>query len=133
MMRQATNIDAGDDVELRRLVGRGLDRLASGRSAAPGFVDGIASLQPGQAATWRVHLEGKTAYMIVGACDNECTNIDIELVDASGRVVAGDTLPDNFPIVSYTPLDAGAYEIRLVLQGCQLSPCYAGARVLRGG
>ena len=133
MMRQAANITANDDVELRQLVGRSLDRIASGATAAPGFVDGIARLQPGEATVWRVHLVAQSSYMIVGACDNECSNIDIELVDAAGRVVAGDTLPDNFPMVPYTPAASGAHDIRLVLQGCQLAPCYAGARVLSGG
>lgn len=133
MMRQAANITANDDAELRRLVGRSLDRTASGARGAPGFTDGIARLQPGETAIWRVHLEAQAAYMIVGACDNECSNIDIELVDASGAVVAGDTLADDFPMVSYTPATSGSYDIRLMLRNCRLAPCYAGARVLSGG
>lgn len=135
MMRQAT-VTAEQDVELQRLVGSYLDtiqsRLGQGVQPAAGFQDGIADLQPGADARWQIHLLGGTPYHIVGACDNECTNVDIELIDPNGTIVASDTLPDDYPIVSFTPAAAGYYQVRVMMMTCTLAPCYAGARVLTG-
>ncbi len=107
---------------------------AQGLSPAPGFVDEVTGLQPGTDHRWQVSLVGGTAYRIIGACDNECENMDIELINvATGGVVASDVLPDDFPVVNYTPGANGAYIVRIMMQTCTVAPCYAGARVLTGG
>ncbi len=135
MMRQA-NVTNEDDIQLRQLVGRYLDntqgQYGAGMIPAPGFQDGIADLQPGGDARWQLHLQAGTPYRIIGACDNECTNVDLELIDASGAVVASDVLPDDYPIVDHTPPEAGIYQIRVMMMACTVAPCYAGARVLSG-
>ncbi len=135
MMRQATVTDQ-QEIELRQLVGRYLDatqnQYGAGMVAAPGFQDGIADLQPGGDARWQLHLQAGTPYRIIGACDNECSNVDLELIDASGAVVASDVLPDDYPIVDHTPAEAGIYQIKVMMMTCTLAPCYAGARILSG-
>lgn len=105
--------------------------LAQGKSRAPGFNDEIAGLQPGTDHRWQVNLNGGTAYRILGACDNECSNVDIELIDSRGGVVASDTLPDDYPVVDYTPSANGVYYVRIMMQTCTIAPCYAGARILQ--
>lgn len=135
MMRQASVTDQ-QEVALRQLVGRYLDatqtQYGAGMVPAPGFQDGIADLQPGGDARWQLHLQAGTPYRIIGACDNECSNVDLELIDSSGAVVASDALPDDYPIVDHTPAAAGIYQIRVMMMTCTLAPCYAGARVLSG-
>ena len=38
----------------------------------------------------------------VGACDADCNNVDIELISMTTcGVVAGDTLPDDYPVVNF--------------------------------
>jgi len=107
---------------------------AQGLSPAPGFSDEVTGLQPGADHRWQVSLVGGTAYRVIGACDNECSNMDIELIDvATGGVVASDVLPDDYPVVSYTPAANGAYIVRIMMQTCTVAPCYAGARVLTAG
>ena len=76
-------------------------------------------------------MTANTSYVIVGACDGDCTNVDIELIDmTTGGVVASDMLPDDYPVVNFTPTADGQYMARLLLQNCTTAPCYAGARVV---
>jgi predicted small lipoprotein YifL len=98
---------------------------------AEGLVDEIIPLQPGTDHRWQVNLTGGTAYTILGACDGDCTNVDIELIDVrTGGVVASDVLPDDYPLVTYTPAANGQHIVRIMMQTCTVAPCYAGARVL---
>jgi hypothetical protein len=69
-------------------------------------------------------------YRIIGACDGDCTNVDIELIDSRGGVVASDLLPDDYPVVSYTPSADGVFYARALMQACTVAPCFAGMRVL---
>ena len=114
--------------------------LAGGAAAAPGFTDETAAMQPGSDHRWQVDLVGGTAYRIIGVCDDDCANLDLELIDAStGGVVASDMLAQHapprradFPIVDFTPQANGRYIVRLLMQTCTVAPCFAGARVLTG-
>jgi hypothetical protein len=124
--------------QLEQLVGSYLNTVQTnyggGMSPAQGFTDQIAGLQPGSDHRWQVNLAGGTGYRIVGACDNECSNMDIELIDMrTGGVVASDLLPDDYPVVDFTPPANGQYVIRMLMQTCTVAPCYAGARILTAG
>ena len=97
--------------------------------------DVIVPMQPGRDHRFIVSLTGGTDYAFLGACDGDCTNVDIEVISmTTGGVVANDMLPDDFPVVGYTPDADGQYMIRLLMQACTRAPCYAGVRSLtRGG
>ena len=51
----------------------------------------------------------------------------------TGGVVASDMLPDDYPVVEFTPPANGQYVIRMLMQTCTIAPCYAGARILSQG
>jgi hypothetical protein len=91
--------------------------------------DTIVPMQPGHDHRFVVSLNAGANYGFIGACDGDCTNVDIELIRMeTGGVVANDMLPDDFPIVSYRPEANGQYMVRLLMQACTHSPCYAGVR-----
>jgi len=93
--------------------------------------DTIVPMQPGRDHRFLISLNSGAAYAFIGACDNDCSNVDIELIDMNtGGVVANDMLPDDFPIASYRPNANGQYMVRLLMQACTTSPCYAGVRVV---
>ena len=91
--------------------------------------DVIVPMQPGHDHRYVVDLTAGAMYGFIGACDGDCTNVDIELISmTTGGVVANDMLADDFPIVSYRPDANGQYMVRLLMQACTRSPCYAGVR-----
>lgn len=129
-VRQA-NLSAADHAQLQQVVSNYLDNVQ--KNFGPHMNNAgqeLASLQPGTSYDWGISLEAGVRYLVVGACDNECSNVDIQLVDASGAVVAQDVLADDFPVVDFTPAAAGAYQVRMLMRTCTLAPCYAGARLL---
>lgn len=117
---------------VRGYIDSAVGNYGDGMGAAAGFSDEITSLQPGSDHRWQVNLAGGAAYRIIGACDNECSNLDIELIDSHGGVVASDTLPDDVPVVNFTPAANGTFIVRIMMQSCTVAPCYAGARMLSG-
>lgn len=104
--------------------------FAAGMSAPAGSNDEVTSLQPGTDHVWQINLAANTPYTLVGACDADCSNVDIELIDSRGGVIASDMLPDDYPVVNYQPTEAGTYYARLLMQACTRAPCYTGMRLL---
>lgn len=133
---QQASLTAEERQQLEQLVASYLNNVqqqlgGNGMNPAPGFSDHVAGMQPGTDDRWQVDLVGGTAYVFVGACDNECSNMDIELIDTrTGGVVASDVLPDDYPVVNFTPPQNGQYIVRMLMQTCTIAPCYAGTRVL---
>ncbi|MFN0063833.1 MAG: SUMF1/EgtB/PvdO family nonheme iron enzyme [Myxococcaceae bacterium] len=106
-------------------------RNGEGMSALSGPSEQIVPMQPNGDYRWQVNLEAGVAYRLIGACDNDCSNLDMELIDTHGsRVVASDAQPDDFPVVNFTPDRTGSFEIRLIMRACSAAPCYAGGRLL---
>ncbi|MGE0740356.1 MAG: PPC domain-containing protein [Hyphomonadaceae bacterium] len=106
------------------------DTFASGMTVPNGMGDEVVPMEPSTDHRLRFDMTAGTEYRIIGACDGDCTNVDIELVDSRGGVVASDVLPDDYPVVSYTPSENGTYYARLMMRACSVAPCYAGMRVL---
>jgi hypothetical protein len=107
-------------------------QYAPGGVAIQGFQDVVTAIQPGTDIQARVSLAGGTHYAFVGVCDADCNNVDMELLDGrTGEVVASDLLPDDYPVVQYTPAANANYFVRLILRTCTQAPCYIGARGLQ--
>ncbi|MFT3728175.1 MAG: PPC domain-containing protein [Terricaulis sp.] len=134
---EQASITPEQDQQLRQLITNILnnyqEHFAPGMGPAPGAADQIAAIQPGHDYRWQVNMQGGKQYKVLGGCDNECNNVDIELIDGSGAVVANDTAPDDRPVVSFTPASNGQYIVRMILQTCTVGPCYVGARVVTEG
>lgn len=130
------NISDADRTQLEQLIRQYLDHSANANASgfvASGISDEIVSLQPGADYRWVVNLHGGTSYRILGACDNECSNIDMEVLDASGQTVGSDVLPDDIPIVNVQPTADTSFTVRLIMRTCTIAPCFVGARVLQQG
>lgn len=131
------SLSAEEREQLRALAASYLDSVAEneaeGFTKVAGTEDEITTLQPTQTHEYSVSLAQGTVYRIIGACDNECSDFDLELLDPSGRVVESDTLPDDVPIINITPRAAGNYKVRMTMKTCTIAPCYAGARLMQRG
>jgi hypothetical protein len=101
------------------------------------YSDGVVAMRRGDSHVFERNLSGGVEYRFIGACDNECEDVDLMLLDMSGTPVLDadgrpvqDVLVDNYPVVVFTPPSDGRYLLQLFMYACSAEPCYAGVRVL---
>jgi hypothetical protein len=126
---------AGAPAEFQTLITGYLDQytqqMANGWSQVQTVPDVVAALQLNSEHRWQVSLRAGQTYGFIGACDNECDNVDLVLEDASGAQIKADILADDYPLVDFTPQTDGVYTLRIQLKSCTIAPCYVGARLVR--
>jgi hypothetical protein len=76
-----------------------------------------------------VNLNIGTDYQIMGVCDTDCSDVDLELYAPGGSKIDSDVLDDDAPIVSVTPGKTGAYRVRVMMIKCTAEPCRYGIGV----
>ncbi len=82
---------------------------------------------------WAVYLREGVNYRIYGACDNDCSDLDMEIYGADGELADRDVAIDDVPYVQITPTQSGRHYVRIWLYQCSAEPCYTAARVVSGG
>jgi hypothetical protein len=78
---------------------------------------------------WPVDMEGGRSYLIVGVCDNDCTDVDLVLEDRDRAEVASDVLADDIPVIRFAPNKSASYWIRTSMVVCRVEPCGYGIAV----
>ena len=78
-----------------------------------------------------LHLEAGRPYVFVGACDQSCTDVDMEIIGPRGEVIASDMAPDDRPVVGVTPPRDGDYVVHITLADCSAQQCVVGMRGFR--
>lgn len=107
--------------------------LAQGFGNA-GVRDVITGLQAGNEYRWNLGtLRGGQTYRILGACDQDCTDVDLIVEDENGIEVGRDVALDDHPVVTITPRHDGPFSVRIGLVNCEIEPCYVAGRVLQQG
>lgn len=120
-----------DDREAR--VGGYLDRVT-----APATEDGFTAagrdltgtLAAGASEGTEIRMEAGREYMLVGACDNDCSDMDLEIYDPAGHEIDSDLEYDDVPVVMVTPERTASYRLVIGMAGCSREPCYYGTRIL---
>ena len=79
--------------------------------------------------TWSFYLSRRTDYVVTGACDEDCPDLDLRLKNASGTVVDRDELSDYHPEVSVRPSSSQNYSVEVDMYQCNVEPCYYGIAV----
>jgi hypothetical protein len=87
------------------------------------------ALDDGESEAVELSLDIGTEYQIVGACDEDCTDLDFVLYDGSGREVDSDLLEDDVPVVAVTVTRSGAFRLRVAMAACSEEPCRYGIGV----
>lgn len=87
------------------------------------------SLNDGGAEVVRLDLDVGMEYQIMGACDEDCSDLDLILYDGRGNVVDSDMLDDDYPVVSLTVTHSGMFTVRVSMAECSLEPCRYGIGV----
>jgi hypothetical protein len=78
-----------------------------------------------------VDLDLGVEYWIFGACDLDCTDLDLTLSDIQGNKLFEDILDDATPILSFTAPASGEYFLRVSMVECSAEPCSFGYKVYR--
>lgn len=123
--------ESREDVVTLQLDAMGSYFTNSGWRRGDGQPRHIDAMRNGAEQTIRLDLRGGAEYVFIGACDQDCRDLNLHLVNAQGAEVASDAAPgDDTPIVTYTPSRAGAYRLRAVMARCNVSPCAYGVQTL---
>jgi len=77
----------------------------------------------------RYTLYAGVTYIFVGACDRDCSSLQLKLYDGYGQVIARDN--GVIPAVSTTVAQSGVFYLRVSMHACEVQPCWAGIGVYR--
>ncbi len=91
----------------------------------------MGSIGAGEDDLWTFYFVEGTEYIISAACDNDCTDIDVKILNEDGGVVQEDTKDDDPPIVVFTPKVSASYKVEVKMYTCSEEPCYFGFGIFR--
>lgn len=79
-----------------------------------------------------LNLTGGASYVISGACDEDCADMDLRLFPStSSDPLVQDTEDDDNPVISFVAPRTGRYMLAVDMARCQERLCYYAFRVLR--
>jgi hypothetical protein len=76
-----------------------------------------------------IQLQSGTTYEIVGACDEDCSDLHLLLSTSSGDDVAVERSSENLPVLRFSPRASGAYRVRVTMAACRVNPCWFGVAI----
>jgi hypothetical protein len=85
----------------------------------------IGRMDDDAADTWTVTLTGGMTYQIIGACDADCSDLDIEIYEGE-KLIVRDVLVDDYPIVTFNVASTTAIRIKVIMAACTTEPCFFG-------
>lgn len=84
-----------------------------------------------ESAWFAVTLSAGVSYSIVGVCDNDCSKLQLVLTTPDHNELAIDRRSENFPVLRFTPRDTRVFHVKIVMEMCQVSPCWYGVAVTK--
>lgn len=111
--------------QVRHKLDRAFAAMGS-NSARPSRVLALHTLNGQEWETVDVTLEAGVSYAIIGACDNDCTRLQLVLATATNSELAIDRNGDGLAMVRYTPQLTARYRVRITMDACDLNPCWYG-------
>ena len=96
------------------------------RAAGPVF----GSLDRGSRESHEMTVSGGTSYVLFGACDNDCTDVDLRIHDTNGNMIMQDVAADDRPVLLFTARSSGRYRVDVVMASCSANPCRYGVQLM---
>jgi hypothetical protein len=81
------------------------------------------------AVVWPITLRRGRVYRVFAVCDNDCSDVDMDLYDYAGLLVGTDITGTDKPYVEIAPAEDGVAVARIWLAACENEPCFIGARL----
>jgi serine protease Do len=91
----------------------------------------MGSAADGQRRVELFSVEAGARYFLLARCDNDCSNLDVGMMDDHGRLVAKDDAPDDIPTVAFTARASGDYRAVITMTACSAEPCAYGVALYR--
>jgi hypothetical protein len=94
------------------------------------FDTASGSLASSQSETFEIDMEAGFNYVLAGACDENCNDLDLEVRTPDGVTIASDYEPNDQPAVRVTP-GAGRFVVSTSMYECAAAPCNYNVAVYR--
>lgn len=78
---------------------------------------------PGERRSIRFNMYAGRTYEVIGACDNDCSDLDLFVYDENGVLVTSDVENDDHPIVIFTVQRTAKYRVDVVMTRCATFSC----------
>jgi hypothetical protein len=89
----------------------------------------MGSLDDDASESLNIPLDGGTQYVLVGKCDQDCTDLDLTIYDPDGKKITEDIQDDDTPVLQLTPRSDGRYRVKVTMPTCSADPCRYGVGV----
>lgn len=111
-----------------------LERLAN-NARGQGYRRNVAgpvygNLNDDAQATHEMTVVGGNQYVLFGACDNDCSDVDLKIYDVSGSLQMQDVAVDDTPVLTFTANSSGKYRVVVAMATCRTNPCYYGVQLM---
>jgi len=111
-----------------------LSRMA-GAAVQQGYTRYVAgpvhgSLRDDETASHAMDVIGGNQYVLFGACDNDCTDVDLKIFDQNGNLLMQDVAVDDTPVLMFTANGSGSYRVQVVMATCNRNPCFYGVQLM---
>ena len=67
-------------------------------------------------------LPAGSTYILMGVCDNDCSDLDMALLQG-GAELSKDTTKDDWPLIEVTPKGDAAYQMKVTMYDCKTPTC----------
>lgn len=88
------------------------------------------NLRDDQRTSHEMTVVGGNSYVLFGACDNDCTDVDLKIYDTSGNLLMQDIAVDDTPVLMFQATGSGKYRVEVVMATCNRNPCYYGVQLM---
>jgi hypothetical protein len=103
--------------------------LVKSQGYSPDRAPMMGSLNDDAEESIMVNLNAGTRYAFVGVCDNDCTDVDLQLFGGDGTKIAEDLDTDDKPVLQFTATYTGAHRMKVLMPTCNQNPCYYGVQI----
>jgi hypothetical protein len=88
------------------------------------------SIRDDETASHTMEVVGGNQYALMGACDNDCTDVDLKIYDQSGTLLMQDIAVDDTPVLLFTANGSGRYRVQVIMATCNRNPCFYGVQLM---
>lgn len=106
-------------------------RLIRGHGMVQAFPVRTGMARQGERVNVEYRLAAGGKYLFTARCDNDCTDVDIAILNPQGKVVKRDVARDDYPTVAYSVSRGGVYKVVVQIARCSAEPCAYGVGVYK--